>query len=497
MSKSKILVVEDDLITARSIESALKELGHDVLDIVTSGEEAIQKASEVHPDLILMDIKLDGKMDGIEAARQIKDHFNIPVIYLTAHADDATLERAKITEPYSYILKPFEDRELHIAIEIAFYKNKMEESLLHSEKLKSMGIITAGISHEFNNILAVVMGTAELLEESLKDEKKLKKGLNTIIEASKDGAAIVKRMLTFSKAGKSTSNYILTDINYLIEQAIDFTMPRWKNISQSKGVCNDIDTNGMKKIPEVLCSPTELIDVFINIMNNALDAIPDGGRISFSTESDENTVLISISDTGVGMPENIKKKAFDPFFTTRRPIGTGLGLSCVYSIIKSHGGKIEVESEVGEGTTFNLSIPIQKKAVLKAERPEPVRKKTEKKIHILVVDDNEELCVVLSSFLIRDGHTVKALNNGMEAIELARREDFDLVLCDLAMPGVTGHDVIRALNNLDMRPKIGLITGWDEKLKVFDEEDMKVDFILNKPYNFSKLTKHINEVFSS
>lgn len=232
-------------------------------------------------------------------------------------------------------------------------------------------------------------------------------------------------------------------------------------------------------------------------MNNALDAMPDGGRISFSTESDENTVLISISDTGVGMPEDVKKKIFDPFFTTRRQLGTGLGLSCVYSIIKSHGGKIEVESEVGEGTTINLSIPIRKEAVQKAEQPEPVRKKTEKKLRILIVDDNEEVCVVLNRFLARDGHTVKVLNNGMEAIELARREDFDLVLCDLAMPGVTGYDVVKELNNLDRKPKIGLITGWRENLKVLDEEDMKVDFILNKPYNFSKLTKHINEVFSS
>ncbi|MBT7350197.1 response regulator, partial [candidate division WWE3 bacterium] len=108
MSKAKILVVEDELISAKGIRSALKSLGYDVLDIVASGKEAIQKASGSQPDLILMDIKLDGEMDGIEAARQIKDRFNIPVVYLTAHADDATLERAKITDPFGYILKPFE-----------------------------------------------------------------------------------------------------------------------------------------------------------------------------------------------------------------------------------------------------------------------------------------------------------------------------------------------------------------------------------------------------
>jgi len=497
MTKAKILIVEDELITAKAIRSALNSLGYDVLDIVTSGEEAIQKASGSQPDLILMDIKLDSEMDGIEAARQIKDRFNIPVVYLTAHADDATLERAKITDPFGYILKPFEDRELHVAIEIAFYKHKMEDTLLHAEKLKSLGIITAGISHEFNNILAVIMGTAESLEESFKDEQELKNGLNTIIKASDDGAEIVKRMLAFAKAGECTSNYILADINYLIGQAIDFTMPRWKNTAQSKGICNDIDTNGMKEIPKALCRPSELTDVFINIMNNALDAMPDGGRISFSTDRDENTVSVSVSDTGKGMPEDVKKKIFDPFFTTRRPLGTGLGMSCVYSIIKSHGGKIEVESEVGEGTTINLNIPIRKNTVQRiVVSPEPDREVATRKLRILIVDDNEDVCVIMNSFLTRDGHTVRTLNNGIEAIELTRIEDFDLVLCDLAMPGLTGYDVIKVLNKLDRRPKVGLITGWNEKLKVFDEEDTKVDFFLKKPFKHAELTKHINEVFA-
>ena len=496
MSKTKILIVEDELITAKAIRRSLNRLGYDVLDNVASGEEAIQIISKVRPDLILMDIILDGKMDGIETASEIKNRFNIPLVYLTAHADNATLERAKITEPYSYILKPFEERELHIAIEIAFYKHKMEESLLQSEKLKSLGVITAGVAHEFNNILAVIMGNAELLNR-VKDDKKLETGLNAIIKASDDGAQIVKRMITYAKAGGSTSNYLLTDINYLIREVIDFTMPRWKNIAQSEGLYNYLDTEGMKEIPEVFCNPTELREVFVNLINNSLDAMPDGGRISFSTESDENTVFVSISDTGKGMPEDVKKKIFDPFFTTRRPLGTGLGMSCAYSIIKSHGGKIEVESEVGEGTTINLNIPIRKNTVQRiVVSPEPDREVATRKLRILIVDDNEDVCVIMNSFLTRDGHTVRTLNNGIEAIELTRIEDFDLVLCDLAMPGLTGYDVIKVLNKLDRRPKIGLVTGWNEKLKVFDEEDIKIDFILKKPFNHSRLTEHINEAFA-
>ena len=395
----------------------------------------------------------------------------------------------------SEIVMDDNDHQCRIIVSDITKRKKMEEALLHSEKLKSLGIITAGISHEFNNLLAVIVGNAELLEGDFKDVKGLKKGLNTIIKACNDGVEIVKRMLTFASAGESTSNYILTELNSLIGQAIDFTMPRWKNMAQSKGINYHIDKEGIKETLEVFCHPTELREVFINIMNNALDAMPDGGRISFSTESDENTVSVNISDTGEGMPEDVKKKIFDPFFTTRRPLGTGLGMSCVYSIIKSHEGRVEVESEIGKGTTFHLNIPIRKDAVQKTVPPESDRRVATRKLRILVVDDNEDMCAIIGGVLTRGGHAVKTFNNGAEAIELAGKEDFDLVLCDMVMPNIHGYDVIKAINKLGKMTKIGIITGWDEKLMPIDDQDCKADFILKKPFKHSELAKHINELF--
>jgi CheY-like chemotaxis protein len=134
MSKARILVVEDERITAKNIKNQLEKFGYDVPDVVSSGEEAIQKAIETHPDLVLMDIKLKGEMDGIAAAEQIKKSFNIPVIYLTAYSDDDTLHRAKVTEPYSYILKPLREKELQTNIEVALYKHRMDEKIRKSEK---------------------------------------------------------------------------------------------------------------------------------------------------------------------------------------------------------------------------------------------------------------------------------------------------------------------------------------------------------------------------
>ncbi len=380
-------------------------------------------------------------------------------------------------------------------------QKKMEGVLLESEKLKSLGTITAGVAHEFNNILAVVMGTAEVLEGGFEGEQELKRGLKAIIGAGEDGAGIVKRMLAFSKPERSESDYIFIDIQYLIKQAIEFTTPRWKNMAQAEDIKYSINTVGVTETPEVFCSPTELREVFVNLINNSLDAMPDGGTITMSTrcirqegELKDGFVEITYSDTGKGMPEEVKRKIFDPFYTTRRPHGTGLGMSVTYGIMMRHGGKIEVESEVGKGATFTLQIPIRIGAVHKAVPSGPVREIETKRLHILVVDDEQVMCDILSSFFTKKGHTVKAVNNGAEAIELSRREEFDLALCDLAMPDVTGYDVIKALNKLDKRPKVVISTGWDEKLKSIDEKALKADLIIKKPFNLLEMERAISDL---
>ncbi len=388
------------------------------------------------------------------------------------------------------------DHQCRVIVSDITERKKMEEAILQSEKLKSLGTITAGVAHEFNNILARILCSAELLEADSKDDLKLKRGLDSIIKASDDGAEIVRNMISYAKSeAKDTSGYIFFDIRHLLKEAIDFTMPRWKNMAQAKGIVYQIDKEGMREAPEVHCNPTELREVFTNIINNALDAMPDGGTLSFSTWSSDDTVFVSISDTGKGMPEDVKKKIFDPFFTTRRPLGTGLDLSVSYGVIMRHGGKIEVESEEGKGTTFNLSIPIRKDAVRKIVPSVPDRRVTRRKLHILVVDDNEDVCEIMDDVLARGGHAVKSVDNGTEAIELAGEEDFDLVLCDLMMPNIHGYDVIKAINKLGKMTKIGIMTGWDEKLKSIDDEEFKVDFILKKPFKHAELAKHINELF--
>ncbi len=223
--------------------------------------------------------------------------------------------------------------------------------------------------------------------------------------------------------------------------------------------------------------------------------MPDDGRISFSTWSSDEIVFINISDTGKGMSEEVKNNLFDPFFTTKRPIGTGLGMSTVYGIATRHGGKIEVESEVGKGTKFNLQFPIA--TISDSPEKSPVMKQeiNANNLRILVVEDANDIRRILEKFFSKTGHIVKIVDNGREAITLSTTNDYDLVLSDMAMPDVNGYDIIRALYKLEKRPKIGIITGWEEELKPLDDEDLKVDFILKKPFNFSELVEQINILF--
>ncbi len=201
-------------------------------------------------------------------------------------------------------------------IDITEHK-RMEEALLKSEKLKSIGTLAAGVSHEFNNILAIISGNAQLLMETYKDHVGLTKALSTIKKVVDDGAQISRKMLQFTKIKNDTEGFVLFDIRDLITQSIDFTSPRWKNEAQANGIDYQINKDGMKSVSSIMCNSSELREVFINIINNALDAMPDGGKLSFSTWSGDNTLFVSISDTGEGMSEETKRSVFDPSLPRR------------------------------------------------------------------------------------------------------------------------------------------------------------------------------------
>ncbi|KHE91098.1 MAG: putative histidine kinase protein [Candidatus Scalindua brodae] len=375
-------------------------------------------------------------------------------------------------------------------------RKKIEETLLQSEKMKSMGLITSGVAHEFNNILAIVKGFALQIKKKCGDDKKLEKRTDIIIKASNDGVEIVRRMQEYTNREMNSTDFVLTDMSDLIKQVIDFTMPRWQNIAHANGIHYKIDTEGVRDVLCVNGKQSELREVLLNITNNALDAMPDGGSLSFRTWGKEDTVFVSISDTGMGMDKSVQKNVFDPFFTTKIGVGTGLGMSMGYSIITRHGGNIDIESEEGKGSTFIIKLPMSKGTVKPEVTSESEQEIKAEGLRILIVDDEQNICDLLSEYFSEDGHNVKSVNSGAMAINLLETENFDLVLSDLVMPEVTGYDVINAVRKLDKKPKIGIITGWENPHRTEKEEVLKADFIVKKPVNFSELTHCINNVLS-
>ncbi|MBC8552338.1 MAG: HAMP domain-containing histidine kinase [Candidatus Brocadiales bacterium] len=211
--------------------------------------------------------------------------------------------------------------------------------------------------------------------------------LHTISKAVGDGAEISRNMLKFTKTNQDTKEFVSSDIRDLIMQSVEYTMPRWKNMAQVNGINYQIDKEGMKEVPSIMCSPTEIRELFINIINNALDAMPEGGSISFSTWDRDETVFVNITDNGEGMSGDVKKSLFDQFFTAKTPVGTGLGMSIAYGVVVRHGGKIDVESEVGKGSTFALQFPSVIKTVSPTVTPEPEQEIKSRNLSILIVDD--------------------------------------------------------------------------------------------------------------
>ncbi len=406
-------------------------------------------------------------------------------------------------------------------------RKQAEEALMQSEKMKAMGIMTSGVAHEFNNILAVISSNAQLLEETNKSNKELMNSLATICRMTDDGAVIVDRMYDFTNVLKDTSHYKHVDLNDLIEQVIGFTMPRWKEMAQAAGVKYQIDLKGVKALPPVLGNPSELREVILNIVNNALDAMPGGGTITVTTRcirSDESGieskkektsklpdrraggqtqnselksyfVEIAFKDNGKGMSEDVKKSIFDPYFTTRSPEGTGLGMSVSYGIVKRHDGKIDVESEPDKGSTITLSLPVSGKSTSQNTMPKQIGEIKEKNLNILIVDDNEEICESLGKLIVEEGQNVCTVTSGAEAVKLIKKRKFDLILCDLVMPDVNGLDVVNSLQTMNKPPKVGLITGWKYEMEDAEKDGLKVDFIARKPFNLSKLRKYINDLW--
>ncbi|WP_164509120.1 hybrid sensor histidine kinase/response regulator [Clostridium rectalis] len=358
----------------------------------------------------------------------------------------------------------------------------LHNKLIENEKLRAMGEMAAGIAHDINNILTPIIGSIQLLKDSDIQDKNMIKQLKIIEICAYDGMNIANKVKRFTKQYNDKNKLEIFNIDDILLDTIDLTKNKWLTESALKGI-NINMISILKSQAKVKGNATELREVFINIVRNAIDSMTKGGNIEINTKNKDKTVVIEIKDNGSGMNEDVVKRAFEPFFTTKGNKGSGLGLSVSYKIIQYHGGTISIKSEENSGTSFYIELPICNDII-------EVKKnihygKIEFNGNILIIDDQQQIRSVISDMIksIVKCKIKSCGNNNIEQ-ELNRR-NYDIILCDFSMPGMNGIQVCDIAKKINNKVFFCLMTGW---IGNFSKEMVKnIDFILNKPINKGKL----------
>lgn len=362
MTRTKILVVEDEILVADDLRETLENLGYWVPAIATSGEDAVLQVAATQPNLILMDIRLPGKIDGIEASYQIREYFNVPIVYLTANADRPTLDRIKASQPFGYILKPFDERVLSTTIEIALARHEFEQSTQVSlnraeSDTQRKAHQLAMTSHEARNPLSVIRMAAEALQRqdpSFADERK-QKHLQRIQRATDNLEALLQDVM-------------------LLEQVDSDSLDMSPTVIDMVSLCEEL-TEIWQLNPDHICTLTLVVQgqpfwisldekliwhLLNNLLSNAVKYSPQGGEVTLKLIFEPTCIHIEIQDQGIGIPPEAQTHLFEPFHRASNVgliRGTGLGLAIVKQCVDLHKGDIQVTSKLDQGTRVTVTLP--------------------------------------------------------------------------------------------------------------------------------------------
>jgi len=377
-----------------------------------------------------------------------------------------------------------------------------QEELIRAEKLRGLGQMAAGIAHDLNNTLATILGQTELLRLRTRSPA-VQEGLETLQTAATDGAAVVRRLQDFARQ-RGAGPLGPCDLTQLVTETLEITRPRWREEPRRKGSVIE-PTVDLAGLPLIEGQPAEIREVLTNLVFNAVDAMPDGGHLRFTGHMVEAAagdppvqtpcapvapgvkldtpppawVELTVTDTGIGMTDEVRGRIFDPFFTTKGLHGTGLGLSVVYGIMERHGGRIDVTSAPGQGTTFRLRFRAAPQDSVQTDPHStsalaPTRR-------ILLVDDDAPVRRTLAGLLRASGQEVLEADSGAAALGWLETTSVDLVLTDLGMSEVNGWDVARAAKARRPDLPVVLLTGWGDHVGTEAPTDVRVDRVLTKP----------------
>jgi signal transduction histidine kinase len=366
-----------------------------------------------------------------------------------------------------------------------------QDHLVRTEKLRALGEMAAGVAHDFNNLLAVIVGRTELLLRRAQTPE-LTRGLETIHQAALDGAHTVRRIQEFTRT-RRTRPFRRVELLDTVREVVEMTRPRWKDEAQSRGVSYEVDIEPAP-VPWVAGRPEELREVFTNLLTNALEAMPGGGRLVFGLSTEGTGAVVTVRDTGVGMSPETARRVFEPFFTTKGPQGSGLGLAVVWGIVARHGGTVEVASRPGEGSTFTVRLPGNRSVTESTPGVPPGR--PARPARVLVVDDEAGVRAVLRELLGGEGYTVIDAPDGPSGLALCEKEPVDVVLSDVSMPGMSGWEMAEACRARFPDVPIGLITGWGDHLDPAKLARHGVRFVVAKPFEAAEVLHRVGDALT-
>jgi DNA-binding response OmpR family regulator/anti-sigma regulatory factor (Ser/Thr protein kinase) len=511
-----ILVVDDDKAMARSIESVLNTQRYKV-QTVHSALTALEKIKEGVFDLVLLDVMMP-EMTGFQLIDAL-DRSNLDT-YFIIMTGDSSMESAveAIRRGASdYLKKPFEPDELLIRVEniikqkqlrsehirVEGQKKQLEMELYQSQKMEAIGTLAGGIAHDFNNILSIILGNSELALDSLQELDPIRQNLEQIFTAANRAKEITYQLLSFCRKGDSKQHPL--NLNTIIGESL-------KLMRASLPTNIEIRQNLLDGSHAVLGDATQIHQIMINLCTNAAHAMQDkGGRIEVSLKNvtlepshdaqykglpPGNYIKMIVSDTGHGINPQIMDQIFDPYFTTKDVgKGTGMGLSLVRGIVKSHGGEIRVDSKPGEFTNINILLPVIDEAELATDgRSSEIAPRGDEKV--LIVDDEEMIVDILTQLLSQLGYQTVSMTDSSKALEAFRihPDAYDLVISDMTMPKLTGIQLAQKMRKI--RPDIPIIicSGYSEQISIEKSKKYGIQAFIMKPVIMNDMAKTIRDV---
>ncbi|MBI2429033.1 MAG: response regulator [Ignavibacteriales bacterium] len=506
----RILHVEDNERDADLIQSLLVHEGFEPnIKRVDSRDGFINELSRGEFDIVLCDYNLpsfDGKSALVLAKEQRPE---IPFIFVSGTIGEERAIDALKRGATDYVIKdrlerliPAVQRAVREAEEKAVRKS-LEEQLFHAQRMESIGTLAGGIAHDFNNILGIIMGHASLLEKIRTDPIKFSDSTQVILQATRRGAMLVRQLLTFARKNEVVVETV--HINDVVTEVVKLLKGTFsKSITLTAVKENDL--------PTIAGDATQIQQILLNLCVNARDAMPNGGTLTITTEKihgnrlrntflkamDTDYVRIKVSDTGTGMSAETRKRIFEPFYTTKDPgKGTGLGLAVTFGIVEIHNGFIDVESELGKGTTFSIYFPGSQAATIPGEDE---NSGTDDSLNgteiLLIIEDEEILRELLTHALAAHGYKILSAADAEEGVMMYKQnaEKIDLVISDFGLPKFDGFEVLKRLKAINLDIKFILASGYiePEQRSMFMSEGARE--IIQKPYDPQKFLSVIRKV---